>query len=1224
MSGFAGLGLGTSVSTKDVDVSGKCEGTPVPISCGVRRVNGRTIWCASGQTQHSCSSDDYFARYNYAYSSAPSASSGMQMWDPAAITVYFYTIDFVVSLGEHLAPALARGDVQITELRATTPASYSGGAGKTSQLLWSRNAGYSRRYFPDVSFEVFLGAEDQEPPPILLAANSKSPAYRGQILVVVRNFPIQPIGLSSGLTLPIITATINDGIILVNDDVGFDQLGVVTTHDRAGIIGNVATGTIYTYNDSVPNAAKIRVWNNFAQAEVANIDVVGDVKDYYGVSSPYDAFGFGRMWGGGMGNAPYDIENDLLVINLDSASNTRPICTVKPATGEVLGQFGYVGNALGPHPEDGGSPSHYNGMPWMVSGQAQAGVLVGGTWTDHVFILTYGLDGSMPPLIAYEAVVYLGMFPRMLQFYSKPDTGAGANVNRVWACAGSGVYEARFNFVNGLATFKSWTIMLIQGGSTWLDGQFYSVFDCGAGFSCFYAKVLVNNAPAKSSNQAIVFSEGPGGTLRVQKIACYVMPQTNQWYSTNSLGPGGWQVAWTVDLPGYSSTATSVNSILQSDFSNGTFGVFKGDDVAVIDLELGIVTYYPSSTPVGFPSVAGSDYIWNADGTVTYGDGGNLYNMTVGKANSPPVILKDWLAWVCAAIKLVPDQYYIDSSLTDEMDGCSIEELYYGAKLFRDMGKAYNFSFFESDGRLKFVRAAVVPGQSTPVVQKTLTNDDMAMISEGDAGEHDCLITELVKPSSNSSNVSIQFKYFYAFFDFWKSTTYNSDPTKPASSTVDAANLIKLPIFMTIGEATRKCARISIMSLGAKITQTFRLPWRYSMLEPSDAVGIDLHGKNYIVILRTVTYNGDWSISCEGENFQYSTDVDVDVNDDPTPPVDTTGWDDCYPVILDTPLFTPYTDDPSMAVLQVGVSDYGQANWKEGSLQSKLVTETTLQPVQSFTDETKCGTLVSDLPDTHVPHCTDWYLEIVVAATSLRWGDLANATDLDWFRNGYNCVVIGAPGRWEQIYFNEVEQLGPRTFKLKNGILRGRRGTDVFTGGHVKGDAVVLVSSQAEETSTTQITHLARYKLDPTEVGLDRVYQAVGGYTKGVIKEITTKTEGNSLKPWAPVHHKAVLAAGDITLTWERRDRLFGDWVDGTAAIPLSEASEKYDLEIYSGPGGTLKRTEVDLVAASFVYTAAMCSTDGLSSATSLTLKVYQKSAVVGRGFSKEVTIDVH
>jgi hypothetical protein len=94
----------------------------------------------------------------------------------------------------------------------------------------------------------------------------------------------------------------------------------------------------------------------------------------------------------------------------------------------------------------------------------------------------------------------------------------------------------------------------------------------------------------------------------------------------------------------------------------------------------------------------------------------------------------------------------------------------------------------------------------------------------------------------------------------------------------------------------------------------------------------------------------------------------------------------------------------------------------------------------------------------------------------------------------------------------------------------------------------------------------------------------------------------------------------NITLSWVRRTRLGGEWVDAFETVPVAEDAEQYELEILDGPSGGGVRTATGLTSASFVYTTAMQNADFGVAQTELMLRVYQISAQVGRGFPSEDT----
>jgi hypothetical protein len=111
-------------------------------------------------------------------------------------------------------------------------------------------------------------------------------------------------------------------------------------------------------------------------------------------------------------------------------------------------------------------------------------------------------------------------------------------------------------------------------------------------------------------------------------------------------------------------------------------------------------------------------------------------------------------------------------------------------------------------------------------------------------------------------------------------------------------------------------------------------------------------------------------------------------------------------------------------------------------------------------------------------------------------------------------------------------------------------------------------------------------------------------------------------RPYAPCQLRAVYdASGDLSLSWIRRDRspAADNW-DQTE-IPMSEASESYDVEILDS-SGHVARTFNSVSSASVTYTSANITSDfpsGLPSPFRFT--AYQLSTVFGRGPGKTASI---
>lgn len=216
--------------------------------------------------------------------------------------------------------------------------------------------------------------------------------------------------------------------------------------------------------------------------------------------------------------------------------------------------------------------------------------------------------------------------------------------------------------------------------------------------------------------------------------------------------------------------------------------------------------------------------------------------------------------------------------------------------------------------------------------------------------------------------------------------------------------------------------------------------------------------------------------------------------------------------------------------------------------------------------------------------------------------------------NGANLgTLIRADGNAELIQFQDIA-LSEGVYTLTM-LLRGRRGTEVFTGGHAVGDLFILLDGDG---------------VTRRPVGLDRLgdtlhYRAVG--RGGELRDARTAQltlAGNDLKPYAPAQLEATGSWGsNVTLSWQRRTRVGGELIDGTGEVPLAEDTEEYELEILDGPGGTVLRTETGITTASFTYTSGMQSADFGGAQTELSFVVYQISAQIGRGFPGERTVEI-
>ncbi len=176
-------------------------------------------------------------------------------------------------------------------------------------------------------------------------------------------------------------------------------------------------------------------------------------------------------------------------------------------------------------------------------------------------------------------------------------------------------------------------------------------------------------------------------------------------------------------------------------------------------------------------------------------------------------------------------------------------------------------------------------------------------------------------------------------------------------------------------------------------------------------------------------------------------------------------------------------------------------------------------------------------------------------------------------------------------------------------------------GAHVAEERVVVVDE-------------ATFVRKPMSLSIDQgvayFYKGVtrGGQFNDAIRKVFTMF-GKSQWSWSPVHIKGSITAQDWNLSWEWRNRINGRWRDLVAMN--QPQSLQYEVDVLSGPGGTVLQTytstatangSVTGAAGTFFYDDADQTIDFGSPQTTATFKLYPISlAGVGRGYPREVTL---
>ncbi|MDB2414177.1 glycoside hydrolase TIM-barrel-like domain-containing protein [Rickettsiales bacterium] len=528
---------------------------------------------------------------------------------------------------------------------------------------------------------------------------------------------------------------------------------------------------------------------------------------------------------------------------------------------------------------------------------------------------------------------------------------------------------------------------------------------------------------------------------------------------------------------------------------------------------------------------------------------------------------------------------YDVSRLTDTVEGFILDAPITVRNALEFLTTSFFFDIVESDGILK-----CVPRGNESV--KAVPEDDLIPSRKKDVQD----VLEIVRAQEMELPQRVNVTYI--------DRPFNYDPVTQTSQrqVVRAVEQVtmNLPIVMGATQA-KQIADITLYSAW-KERNSFQLtlPPKYVRIEPTDVITVTVYGVAHEmrVVKTDMEANGLMKISAAAE--------DISSYDFYTPPGET--QKKLTPPVLVPDTLVQFVDAPPLPTdtssnqcfLRIGVAADG-ANWNGAAIyRSDDGGESggnSFSVLAGMDGAATFGSIITNLPAG--PFETwDTVNEVEVILTS---GSLASVNELAVF-NGANAALIGD----ELVQFQNAELIGESTYKLTQ-FLRGRQGTEWAIGSHAAGDRFVLITPALYTTAIAN-----------NLIGRELFYKAVSvGNSLGNTDEAAFTYTGRNLKPFAPVHVKGVRdGSGNLTISWIRRSRVDGEWRDGVG-IPLGEESESYEVDIFDG--STVVRT-IEVTSATASYSAADQTTDFGSVQSSVDVKIYQLSAVVGRGYATAAT----
>lgn len=534
---------------------------------------------------------------------------------------------------------------------------------------------------------------------------------------------------------------------------------------------------------------------------------------------------------------------------------------------------------------------------------------------------------------------------------------------------------------------------------------------------------------------------------------------------------------------------------------------------------------------------------------------------------------------LCAKVGLGPSQIDV-TRLNQTINGYAITNRQTVRACLEELASAFFFDMTESDGFVKFIKRGGLASATIDISQ---------LIPAENSG--DALTITRMQELDLPREVDIVY--------LSRTQNYETGTQVAQRQTTNAVDYTTLSVNIVFtDEEAKSVADVALYTQWAGRTSfNFTLPPQYAQLEPTDIIQITSGAITYAMRLTgtKLTRNGQQDVTAVSEDvsaYQFYTPPASSQNTAIVPVT----VSNSQLALLDLPAFP--TDAVTDSYLRYFVAGLG-TNWSGAAIYRSDDGGGQYAVMQSVTAEATLGSVLNNVAAGSVATWDD----ITKIDVILIFGQLASTTDLAVL-NGANVCVVGN----EVIQFGTATLIGDSQYELSH-LLRGRLGTDWAVNSHTAGETFVQLDNTMQETA-----------IAPSSFGIQKSYKPVSiGNTLANTAAQTFTYNGVALKPYSPVQIAGVRdGSGNLTINWLRRTRLGGDWRDGVD-VPLSEESERYEIDIMSGV--TVKRTITGLTTPTASYTAAQQVTDFGAAQSSITVNIYQLSAKVGRGFPGIATI---
>lgn len=438
------------------------------------------------------------------------------------------------------------------------------------------------------------------------------------------------------------------------------------------------------------------------------------------------------------------------------------------------------------------------------------------------------------------------------------------------------------------------------------------------------------------------------------------------------------------------------------------------------------------------------------------------------------------------------------------------------------------------------------------------------------------------------------------YLDDYQSDTQFSDRVLSDQKSVTSTSV---PMVFIPSEAKAVTdARIVDAVIGRWVS-SLALPRKYEKLTPGDSVIIEgRDGSTYRMLLGRLTASADGVRAFESKLEEPSAFTQAGV----------TG--DNYPgqTVVQAPAVTllRMLDIPQLRDADEGPGLYSAAKGLNTPWPGAHVMESTddlsYQRRATITESAVFGLVLTPLVDWTGQNVFDEQSRLVV---NVGEATLSSASRDDVLGNRDTNVILCGD---EVLQYCTATLVSAGVYELSR-FLRGRLGTDRAMTGHIAGERFVLLQARG----------IRRVDQTAVDLGALRYFRGVTiGRPVSTANPQEVINLGVSSTPLSPVNVRANRATTDTGITWQRRTRRQTRFLGPlSSSVPLGEATEAYEVDIFTSSAFTTVKRTLTASTPSVTYTSAQQIADFGSNQTVLYVRVYQMSEIVGRGFPRQATI---